>query len=33
MFIEGFELNQVPVSNSIEGAVLMLEGMKKYRGL
>lgn len=32
MFIEGFELNQVPVSNSIEGAVLMLEGMKKFKG-
>ena len=33
MFIEGFELNRVPVSNSIEGAVLMLEGMKKYRSV
>jgi acyl-CoA synthetase (NDP forming) len=30
MFIEGFELNQVPVSNSIEGAVMMLDGMRKY---
>jgi acyl-CoA synthetase (NDP forming) len=29
-FIEGFELNGVPVSDSIEGAVLMLEGMRRY---
>jgi len=31
MFIEGFELNQVPVSNSIEGAVMMLDGMRRYQ--
>jgi acyl-CoA synthetase (NDP forming) len=30
-FIEGFELNGVPVSDSIEGAVLMLEGMRRYQ--
>lgn len=30
-FIEGFELNGVPVSDSIEGAVMMLEGMRRYR--
>jgi len=29
-FIEGFELNGVPVSDSIEGAVMMLEGMRRY---
>ncbi len=29
MLIEGFELNRVPVSSSIEGAVLMVEAMKK----
>ena len=27
MFIEGFELNQIPVAHSIEGAVHMAEGM------
>ncbi|MFH1982850.1 MAG: CoA-binding protein [Pseudomonadota bacterium] len=31
MLIEGFELNRVPVSASIEGAVLMVEGMKRCR--
>lgn len=31
MFIEGFELNRVPVANSIEGAVMMLDGMRRYR--
>ena len=31
MFIEGFELNHVPVSNFIAGAVMMLEGMRRYR--
>jgi acyl-CoA synthetase (NDP forming) len=30
MFIEGFELNRVPVSNFIEGAVMMLDGMRRY---
>ena len=30
-FIEGFELNGVPVSDSIEGAVMMLEGMRRYK--
>ena len=29
MLIEGFELNQVPVSSSIEGAVLMVEALKR----
>jgi acyl-CoA synthetase (NDP forming) len=31
MFIEGFELNRVPVSHSIDGAVLMVEAMRRYR--
>ncbi len=31
MLIEGFELNRVPVSPSIEGAVLMVEAMRRYR--
>ncbi len=31
MFIEGFELNQIPVSHSIDGAVLMVEAMRRYR--
>ncbi|MDP2643950.1 MAG: CoA-binding protein [Desulfobacterales bacterium] len=31
MFIEGFELNRVPVSPSIEGAVLMVEAMRRCR--
>ncbi|MGD2126518.1 MAG: CoA-binding protein [Desulfobacteraceae bacterium] len=31
MLIEGFELNQVPVSPSIEGAVLMAEAMRRCR--
>jgi len=30
-FIEGFELNGVPVSDSIEGAVMMLDGMRRYQ--
>lgn len=30
-FIEGFELNGVPVSDSIDGAVMMLEGMRRYQ--
>jgi acyl-CoA synthetase (NDP forming) len=29
MIIEGFQLNNVPVSDSIEGAVLMVEAMKR----
>ena len=31
MLIEGFELNQVPVSSSIDGAVLMVESMRRSR--
>ncbi len=31
MLIEGFELNRVPVSPSIEGAVLMVEALKRCR--
>jgi acetyltransferase len=31
MLIEGFELNNVPVSSSIDGAVLMLEAMRRCR--
>jgi len=31
MLIEGFELNQVPVSPSIDGAVLMAEAMRRCR--
>ena len=31
MIIEGFQLNNVPVSHSIEGAVLMVEAMKRCR--
>jgi acyl-CoA synthetase (NDP forming) len=31
MLIEGFELNRVPVSSSIEGTVLMVEAMKRCR--
>jgi hypothetical protein len=29
MLIEGFELNRVPVSPSIEGAVLMAEALRR----
>jgi len=29
MLIEGFELNRIPVSSSIEGAVLMVEAMRR----
>ena len=29
MFIEGFELNKIPVSPSIEGAVHMAEAMRR----
>jgi acetyltransferase len=31
MLIEGFELNRVPVSSSIEGAVLMVDAMRRCR--
>ncbi len=31
MIIEGFQLNNVPVSHSIEGAVLMVEAMRRRR--
>ncbi|MBN1165101.1 MAG: CoA-binding protein [Candidatus Krumholzibacteriota bacterium] len=31
MIIEGFQLNNVPVSHSIEGAVLMVEAMRRCR--
>jgi len=31
MLIEGFELNRIPVSPSIEGAVLMAEALKRWR--
>jgi len=31
MLIEGFELNGVPVSHSIEAAVLMAEALKRRR--
>lgn len=29
VLIEGFELNQVPVSSSIEGAVLMVDALRR----
>jgi acyl-CoA synthetase (NDP forming) len=29
-FIEGFELNGIPVSDSIDGAVMMLDAMRRY---
>ncbi len=31
MLIEGFELNRIPVSSSIEGAVLMVEALRRCR--
>jgi acetyltransferase len=31
MLIEGFEFNQIPVSPSIEGAVMMVEALKRCR--
>ena len=31
MLIEGFELNRIPVSPAIEGAVLMAEAMRRYQ--
>ena len=31
MIIEGFQLNNVPVARSIEGAILMVEAMKRYK--
>ncbi len=30
ILIEGFELNEVPVAHSIEGAILMAEAMRRY---
>lgn len=30
MLIEGFELNQIPVSDAIEGAVLMVEALRRW---
>ncbi len=29
ILIEGFELNRIPVSSSIEGAVLMVEALRR----
>jgi acetyltransferase len=29
MIIEGFQLNNVPVADSIDGAILMVEAMKR----
>jgi acyl-CoA synthetase (NDP forming) len=31
MLIEGFELNQVPVSDAIDGAVLMVEALRRWQ--
>ncbi|MCK5543369.1 MAG: CoA-binding protein [Desulfobacterales bacterium] len=31
IIIEGFELNNVPVASSVEGAVLMVKALKRYR--
>jgi hypothetical protein len=31
IFIEGFELNRVPVSDAIEGAVLMAEALRRWQ--
>ncbi len=31
MFVEGFELNRIPVSHSINGAVLMIEALRRYK--
>ncbi len=31
MLIEGFELNQIPVSDAIEGAVLMVEALRRWQ--
>jgi acyl-CoA synthetase (NDP forming) len=31
IIIEGFELNNIPVSSSVEGAVLMARALKRYR--
>ena len=31
MIIEGFQLNRVPVAHSIEGAILMVEAMKRCK--
>jgi acyl-CoA synthetase (NDP forming) len=32
MMIDGFEANSVPVADSIEGAVMMLDGLRRYKG-
>ena len=32
MLIEGFEYNRIPVSSSIEGAVLMAEALRRRKG-
>jgi acetyltransferase len=31
MFVEGFQLNQIPVAHSIEEAVHMAVGLKRHR--
>jgi acyl-CoA synthetase (NDP forming) len=31
MLIEGFELNDVPVSDTLEGAVLMVEALRRWQ--
>ena len=31
MLIEGFELNRIPVSDAIEGAVLMVEALRRWQ--
>jgi hypothetical protein len=31
IFIEGFEINRIPVSPSIEGAVLLAEAMRRSK--
>jgi acyl-CoA synthetase (NDP forming) len=31
IFIEGFELNRIPVSDAIEGAVLMVEALRRWQ--
>jgi acyl-CoA synthetase (NDP forming) len=31
MLIEGFELNRVPVSPTIEGAILMVEALRRFQ--
>jgi hypothetical protein len=31
MYLEGFEMNSVPVADSIEGAVMMLDGLRRNK--